>query len=211
MPDIRKIRLLVVDDHPTVRDGILASVRTQPDMEVVGEATCGQEAITLFSETRPDITLMDLRLPDMTGNEAIEQIRAMFPNARVIVLTTYQGDVQAIRAFKAGAMAYLLKSSLRKDLLSTIRSVQDGRKVIPPEIAGIMASHMVDDELSTRELQILRHVADGLSNKLIADHLSLSPDTVKSHLANAMAKLNANDRTHAVTIAVKRGYFDLDA
>lgn len=211
IPVERKTRILVVDDHPMVRDGILATIRAQSDMEVVGEATSGQEAISLFSQERPDITLMDLRLPDMSGNDAIAQIRSTFPNARVIVLTTYQGDVQAIKAFKAGAMAYLLKSSLRKDLLNTIRSVLDGRKVIPPEIAAAMASHVADDELSARELQILRHVADGLSNKLIADRLSLSPDTVKSHLANAMAKLNANDRTHAVTIAVKRGYFDLDA
>lgn len=211
IPVGRKTRVLVVDDHPMVRDGILATVRAQSDMEVVGEATSGQEAISLFSQTRPDITLMDLRLPDMSGNDAIAQIRSTSPNARIIVLTTYQGDVQAIKAFKAGAMAYLLKSSLRKDLLNTIRSVLDGRKVIPPEIAAAMASHVADDELSARELQILRHVADGLSNKLIADRLSLSPDTVKSHLANAMAKLNANDRTHAVTIAVKRGYFDLDA
>jgi DNA-binding NarL/FixJ family response regulator len=211
IPDIRKTRVLIVDDHPMVRDGIVASIRAQSDMEVVGEATCGQEAISLFSQTQPDVTLMDLRLPDMSGNEAIAQIRSTYPNARIIVLTTYQGDVQAIKAFKAGAMAYLLKSSLRKELLNTIRSVLNGRKVIPPEIAAAMASHVADDELSARELQILRHVADGLSNKLIADRLALSPDTVKSHLANAMAKLNANDRTHAVTIAVKRGYFDLDA
>ncbi|WP_313901047.1 response regulator transcription factor [Occallatibacter riparius] len=210
IPEGRKTRVLIVDDHPVLRDGILASIRAQSDMEVVGEATCGQEAISLFSQKRPDITLMDLRLPDMSGNDAIVQIRSTFPNARIIVLTTYQGDVQAIKAFKAGAMAYLLKSSLRKDLLNTIRSVLEGRKVIPPEIAAAMASHVADDELSARELQILRHVADGLSNKLIADRLSLSPDTVKSHLANVMAKLNANDRTHAVTIAVKRGYFDLD-
>jgi len=211
MGEIQKTRLLIVDDHPMVRAGILASVKGQPDMEVVGEATCGQEAITLFSESRPDVTLMDLRLPDISGNEAIEQIRSAFPKARIIVLTTYQGDVQAIKAFKAGAQAYLLKSSLRRELLSTIRAVHDGKKVIPPEIASAMASHIADDELSSRELQILRHVADGLSNKRIADRLTLSPDTVKSHLANAMAKLNANDRTHAVTIAVKRGYFDLDA
>lgn len=210
MAEMRKTRVLVVDDHPMVRDGIVALVKAQPDMEIVGEATRGQEAVELFSEARPDVTLMDLRLPDISGNEAIEQIRAKFPNARIIVLTTYRGDVQAIRAFKAGARAYLLKSSLRKDLLSTIRAVHDGRKVIPPEVAEAMASHISDDELSSRELQILRHVADGLSNKLIADRLALSPDTVKSHLANAMAKLNANDRTHAVTIAVKRGYFDLD-
>jgi DNA-binding NarL/FixJ family response regulator len=207
----RKIRVLVVDDHPMVRDGVVSSVRSQPDMEIVGEATSGQEAVVHFTGSRPDVTLMDLRLPDVSGNEAIEQIRAKFPNARFIVLTTYQGDVQAVRAFKAGAMAYLLKSSLRKELLSTIRAVHAGKKVIPPDIAAAMASHVADDELSMRELQILRHVAEGLSNKLIADHLSLSPDTVKSHLANAMSKLNANDRTHAVTIAVKRGYFDLDA
>jgi DNA-binding NarL/FixJ family response regulator len=207
----RKIRVLVVDDHPMVRDGVVGSVRSQPDMEIVGEATSGHEAVVHFTHSRPDVTLMDLRLPDVSGNEAIQQIRATFPNARIIVLTTYQGDVQAVRAFKAGAMAYLLKSSLRKELLNTIRAVHAGKKVIPPDIAAAMASHVADDELSMRELQILRHVADGLSNKLIADHLSLSPDTVKSHLANAMAKLNANDRTHAVTIAIKRGYFDLDA
>ncbi len=207
---VQKIRILVVDDHQMVRDGVLASVKGQPDMEIVGEATCGQEAVTQFFQTRPDVTLMDLRLPDMSGHEAITQIRETFPNARIIVLTTYQGDVQAVKAFKAGAMAYLLKSSLRKDLLTTIRAVQAGRKVIPPDIAVAMASYVADDELSARELQILRHVAEGLSNKLIADRLSLSPDTVKSHLANTMAKLNANDRTHAVTIAIKRGYFDLD-
>jgi len=209
--EVRKIRVLVVDDHPLVRAGVLASVKHQEDMEIVGEATCGQEALSLFPQTRPDVTLMDLRLPDMSGNEVITKIRATFPSARFIVLTTYQGDVQAVRAFKAGAMAYLLKSSLRKDLLSTIRTVHAGKKVIPPDIAAAMASHVADDDLSARELQILTHVAEGLSNKLIADRLSISPDTVKSHLASAMAKLNANDRTHAVTIAVKRGYFDLDA
>jgi DNA-binding NarL/FixJ family response regulator len=209
--NVHKIRVLVVDDHPMVRDGVVASVRSQHDMEIVGEATCGQEAVASFSETHPDITLMDLRLPDMSGNEAIAQIRETSPTARIIVLTTYQGDVQAVRAFKAGAMGYLLKSSLRKELLNTIRAVHSGKKVILPDIAAAMASHVADDELSVRELQILRNVAEGLSNKLIADRLALSPDTVKSHLANAMAKLNANDRTHAVTIAIKRGYFDLDA
>jgi len=208
---VEKIRVLVVDDHPIVRDGVLASLKSQPDIEIAGEATCGQEALACFSQIRPDVTLMDLRLPDMSGTEAIAQIRTTFPNARFIVLTTYRGDVQAARAFKAGAMAYLLKSSLRRDLLNTIRAVHAGRKVIPPEVAASMASHAIDDELSTRELQILRLVAEGLPNKLIADRLALSPDTVKSHLANAMAKLNANDRTHAVTIAVKRGYFDLEA
>lgn len=209
--ETRKIRVMVVDDHPMVRDGVLASVKAQDDMEVVGEATCGEEALERFRQVRPDITLMDLRLPGMSGNEAIIQIRELFPNARIIVLTTYQGDIQAVRAFKAGAMGYLLKSSLRKDLLNTIRTVYAGKKVIPPDVAAAMASHVADDDLSARELQILRYVAEGLSNKLIADRLALSPDTVKSHLASTMAKLNANDRTHAVTIAIKRGYFDLDA
>jgi DNA-binding NarL/FixJ family response regulator len=207
----QKIRVLVVDDHPMVRDGVLSSVKSQLDMDVVGEATCGKEAVAHYSQVRPDITLMDLRLPDMSGTDAIKEIRASSPSARFIVLTTYQGDVQAVRAFKAGAMAYLLKSSLRKDLLNTIRAVHAGKKVIPSDIASVMASHMDEDELSSRELQVIRHVAEGLSNKLIADRLCLSPDTVKSHLANTMAKLNANDRTHAVTIAIKRGYFDLDA
>lgn len=179
-------------------------------MEIVGEAASAGEAVTKFPQIRPDVTLMDLRLPDMSGVEAIEQIHRDFPNARIVVLTTYQGDVQALRAFRAGAMGYLLKSSLRRDLLTTIRTVHTGRKVIPPDIATAMALHVTNDELSSRELEILRHVASGLPNKLIADRLSLSPDTVKSHIAKIMAKLDANDRTHAVTIAVKRGYFDLE-
>lgn len=202
--------MLVVDDHPMVRDGVSASVASQPDMEIVGEAASAEEALTHFRNLRPDVTLMDLRLPDMSGVDAIEQIHRNFPGVRIIVLTTYQGDVQALRAFRAGAMGYLLKSSLRRDLLTTIRAVHVGQKVIPPDIAIAMALHVTNDELSNRELEVLRHVAGGLPNKLIADRLSLSPDTVKSHIANIMAKLGANDRTHAVTIAVKRGYFDLE-
>ena len=208
---VRKIRVLIVDDHPMVRYGVSASVNSQPDMEIVGEAASAEEALADFSEKRPDITLMDLKLPEMSGVDAIAQINRSFPGTRVIVLTTYQGDVQAVRAFRAGAMGYLLKSSLRRELLTTIRSVHEGKKVIPPDIATTMAMHVTSDELSNRELEILRHVAAGLPNKLIADRLSLSPDTVKSHIANILAKLGANDRTHAVTLAVKRGYFDLDA
>ena len=207
----RRIRVLVVDDHPMVRYGVSASVGSQPDMEIVGEAASAEEALANFSKINPDITLMDLKLPDMSGVDAIACIHRTHPAARIIVLTTYQGDVQALRAFRAGARGYLLKSSLRRELLTTIRSVHAGLKVIPPDIATAMALHVTNDELSNRELEILRHVAAGLPNKRIAERLSLSPDTVKSHVANILEKLSANDRTHAVTIAVKRGYFDLEA
>jgi two-component system, NarL family, response regulator len=207
----RPIRVLVVDDHPIVRDGVSASIRGQADMELCGEAETAEGAVSLFAKLRPDITLMDLRLHDSSGIDAVAEIRRGFPTARIIVLTTYQGDVQALRALRAGAMGYLLKSSLRRDLISTIRAVHSGLKVIPPDIATAMAVHVTNDELSTRELEILRHVAIGLSNKLIASRLSLSPDTVKSHVANILVKLGANDRTHAVTIAVRRGYFDLES
>ncbi|ACO32302.1 MULTISPECIES: response regulator transcription factor [Acidobacterium] len=207
----RRIRVLIVDDHPMVRDGVSASIRGQSDMELCGEAETAEAAIELFKELKPDITLMDLRLPGASGVEAIAQIRSHFPAARIIVLTTYQGDVQALRALRAGASGYLLKTSMRRDLLDTIRSVHSGRKVIPPEIATAMAIYVSNDELSKRELEILRQVAAGLPNKLIAERLSISPDTVKSHIANILSKLGANDRTHAVTLAVRRGYFDLDA
>jgi DNA-binding NarL/FixJ family response regulator len=180
-------------------------------MELGGEAESAEDAVALFGKLRPDITLMDLRLPDFSGIEAITKIRRDYPAARIIVLTTYKGDIQALRALRAGAMGYLLKSSLRRDLLSTIRAVHSGLKVIPPDIATAMALHVTNDELSGRELEILRCVATGLSNKLIADRLKISSDTVKSHIANILAKLNANDRTHAVTIAVRRGYFDLES
>jgi DNA-binding NarL/FixJ family response regulator len=207
----QKIRVLVVDDHPMVREGVSASVRSQLDMELVGEASSGEEALVLISGLRPDVTLIDLRLPDMTGIEVMTRIGRDLQSQRFIVLTTYQGDIQAVRAFRAGAMGYMLKSSLRKDLLSTVRAVHAGRKVVPPDVATAVAMHVANDELSDRELQILQHVAEGLPNKIIADRLSLSPDTVKSHLAHIMDKLDANDRTHAVTIAIKRGYFDLNS
>jgi DNA-binding NarL/FixJ family response regulator len=207
----RKLRVMIVDDHPMVRDGVASSIRGQADMEIVGEADSAQQAIDIFPKLRPDVTLMDLRLPDFSGIDAIKEIRRAFPAARIIVLTTYEGDVQASRAFRAGAAGYLLKSSLRRDLVSTIRAVHAGQKVIPEVIATAMALHVVNDELSSRELEVLRCVASGLPNKLIADSLSVSPDTVKSHIANILGKLGANDRTHAVAIAVKRGYFDLDS
>lgn len=194
-----------------IRDGVSASVRNQSDMELCGEAESSQQAVELFAKLRPDITLMDLRLADSSGIDAIGRIRTEFPAARIIVLTTYKGDVQALRALRAGAMGYLLKSSMRRDLISTIRSVHSGLKVIPSDIATALALHVTNDELSSRELEILRHVAAGLPNKIIAERLSLSPDTVKSHIANVLAKLGANDRTHAVTLAVKRGYFDLES
>ena len=206
----RPIRVLVVDDHPLVREGVSASIRNQPDMELCGEAESAEEAVVAFRKLRPDITLMDLRMGVASGIAAISKIREDFPAARIVVLTTYKGDVQALRALKAGASGYLLKSSLRRDLLSTIRAVHSGRKVIPPDVATAMALHAADDELSDRELEILRQVAAGLPNKLIADRLRISPDTVKSHMKNILSKLGANDRTHAVTLAVKRGYFDLD-
>jgi DNA-binding NarL/FixJ family response regulator len=204
------IRVLVVDDHPIVRDGIAATVRSQKDMDLCGEAEGAEQAISMFSALRPDVVLMDLRLPDGSGIEAITRIRKQFSAARIIILTTYQGEVQAVRAIRAGAMGYVLKSSLRRDLVKTIRAVHLGQRVIPPDIASAMALHVANDELSERELEILRHVAAGLSNKVIADRLLISADTVKSHVANVMAKLAANDRTHAVTIALKQGYFDLD-
>lgn len=207
---LRRIRVLIADDHPMVREGVSVSIRNQPDMELCGEAESAEEAVTAFRKLRPDITLMDLRMGESSGIGAIAQIREDFPAARVIVLTTYKGDVQALRAIKAGASGYLLKSSLRRDLVSTIRAVHGGLRVIPPDVATAVALHAADDELSERELEILRQVANGLPNKLIADRLKISPDTVKSHLKNIFSKLGANDRAHAVTIAVRRGYFDLE-
>ena len=203
------IRILTVDDHPMLREGIAATIRRQPDMLLVAEAKDGKEAVELFRAQRPDITLMDLQMPAMSGIEAIAAIREEFPDARIIVLTTYSGDVQATRAFKAGASGYLLKNMLRKELIETIRSVHGGRKRIPPEIAMEIAEHHVDDALSEREIEVLREVAAGNSNKLIADHLKISEETVKSHMKIILAKLAANDRTHAVTIAVKRGFMEI--
>ena len=200
--------VLTVDDHPLLREGIAAVIAGEEDIELVAEATSGPEAIERFRTHRPDVTLMDLQMPGMNGIDAITAIRGEFPNARFIVLTTYQGDVQALRALKAGAAGYLLKSMLRKELLDTIRTVHAGRRRIPPEIAAELADHVTDDALSDREVEILRRVATGNSNKIIASQLNVSEATVKGHMKSILAKLGANDRTHAVTIAMKRGFID---
>ena len=203
-----EIRVLVVDDHPLMREGIVAVIQAEADIAVVGEASDGQQAIEAFRRLRPDVTLMDVQMPAMNGIDVIKAIRVEFPNARFIVLTTYQGDVQALRALKAGAGGYLLKSMIWKDLPESIRAVHSGRRKIPPEVAAALAEHVADDMLSERELQVLRRVAVGTSNKVIAAELSLSEATIKAHMKSILAKLGANDRTHAVTIAVKRGFLE---
>ena len=205
----QRIRVLMVHDHPLLREGIAAVIGRQPDMLLVGEATNGREAVQRFREHRPDVTLMDLQMPEMGGIDAIAAIRAEFSRARIVVLTTYRGDVQALGAFRAGASGYLLKSMLRKELVETIRAVHAGRRRIPPEIAAELAEHVTDDALTTREVEILKYVAAGSANKAIASQLGISEDTVKAHMKSVLAKLDANDRTHAVTIALKRGIIEL--
>ena len=207
--DTRAIRVLTVDDHQLLREGIAAVLEGQPDMVLVGQASNGREAIEGFRQHRPDVTLMDLRMPDMSGIEAITAIRAEFPNARIIVLTTYAGDVQAAGALKAGASGYLLKNLVRKELLETIRAVHAGKRRVPPEIATEIAEHIADDALTEREIDVLRRVAAGKSNKVIAAELDISEGTVKTHMKSILPKLDASDRTHAVMIALKRGIFDV--
>lgn len=204
------IRVMVVDDHPLLREGIAAVLERQDDMRLVAEATDGQEAIEAFRHARPDVTLMDLQMPHMGGIEAIAAIRGEFPQARIVVLTTYHGDVQALRAFKAGASGYLLKNLLRKELIETIKIIHQGGRRIPPEIATEIAEHATADALSEREIEVLRWVARGNANKRVASLLGISEDTVKAHMKSILAKLRANDRTHAVTIALKRGIIDVD-
>jgi DNA-binding NarL/FixJ family response regulator len=203
-----KITVLTVDDHPLLRSGIAAVIQGEQDIVLVGEATNGQEAIEAFRVHRPDVTLMDLQMPVMNGIDAILAIRAEFPAARFVVLTTYDGDVQALRALKAGATGYLLKSMLREELIDTIRTIHAGRRRIPSEIAAGIVEHVADDVLTGREIEVLRRVAAGTSNKVIASQLAVSDATVKSHMKSILSKLGANDRTHAVTIAMKRGFFD---
>ena len=203
------IRVLAVDDHPLLREGIAALIGSEDDMELIGEAANGREALNLFRKYQPDVTLMDLQMPEMNGIDAIGAIRGEFPDARIIVLTTHPGDVQVSRALKAGARGYLLKGMLRKELLETIRAVHAGQKRLSGEAAAEIAEHLADNSLTPREIDVLRLVGAGNANKEIGARLSLTEVTVKSHVKNILAKLGANDRTHAVTIALKRGIIDL--
>ncbi len=203
------IRVLSVDDHALLREGIAALVGNQGDMELVAEACNGREAVELFRTHRPDVTLMDLQMPEMGGIDALSAIRGEFPEARIIVLTTYTGDIQVMRAMKAGARAYLLKGLLRKELIETIRAVHAGQRRMAPEIAAEVAEHATDDTLTAREVEVLRLIAGGNANKEIAARLSITEDTVKGYVKNILAKLGAKDRTHAVTIGLKRGVIDL--
>jgi DNA-binding NarL/FixJ family response regulator len=207
--DPNRIRILAVDDHPLLREGIAALVASQPDMELIAEAADGREAIAQFRKHRPDVTLMDLQMPYLEGIDAMIAIRGEFPEARIVVLTTYTGDVQVLRALKAGARAYLLKGLLRRELLETIRAVHAGQKRIAPEVAAQLADYAAEDVLTSREIDVLRLIAAGNANKQIAARLSITEETVKGHVKNILSKLRANDRTHAVTIGLKRGIIKL--
>jgi DNA-binding NarL/FixJ family response regulator len=203
------IRVLAVDDHPLLREGVAALIGNQTDMELIAEASNGREALEQFRRHRPDITLMDLQMPEMSGIDAMSAIRGEFPDARIIVLTTHAGDALVSRALKAGARAYLLKGLLRKELLDTIRAVHLGQKRVSPEVAVEIAEHASDDALTPREIDVLRLIAKGSANKIIAAELSLTEETVKSHIRNILSKLGANDRTHAVAIGLQRGIIQL--
>lgn len=202
------MNVLIVDDHPLLRAGIAAVIGGEPDMTLVGEASNGREAVERFRELRPDVTVMDLQMPELDGVAATSAILEECPDARVIMLSTYRGDAQAYRALKAGACGYMLKSTVRTDLLTALRTVHAGRRHIPPEIAAELAEHLIETALSARELEVLKRVAAGNSNRAVASLMCLSEDTVKSHMKNISSKLGANDRTHAVMIAVKRGIID---
>jgi len=207
--DDSRIQILTVDDHPIVREGIAGLVGLQPDMVIVGEASNGRDAIKLFRTHHPDITLMDLQMPEMNGIDALIAIRNESPEARVIVLTTYAGDAQILRALKAGAQAYLLKNTLHKELLETIRAVHGGRKTLSPEASYELAEHATDEPLTPAEISVLRLIAAGNANKQIADQLSITEETVKSRVKCILSKLGANDRTHAAMIGLKRGIIEL--
>ena len=203
------IRVLVVDDHALLRQGVRAVLQDEADVEVVAEASNGHEAVAAFEKHRPDITLMDLQMPEMSGIDAIAEIRSRFPSARIIALTTYKGDVSALRALRAGAVGYLLKSQVLTDLTQAIRVVHAGGRRIPPEIAAELSAHLGETALSEREIQVLRLVAQGNSNKRVAVELGVTEETIKAHMSSIIGKLDANDRTHAVTIALRRGILEL--
>jgi two-component system, NarL family, response regulator len=207
--DTSRIRILVVDDHPVVREGIAGLIGVQPDMTLVGEAANGREAIQQFRTHRPDVTLMDLQMPDMNGLDALLAIRTEFPEARVIMLTTYEGDAHILRALKAGAQGYLLKNTLHAELLRTIRAVHTGKRSLSSEVSFQVAQHVSDQALTPAEIAVLRLVADGNANKEIADQLRVTEDTVKGRVKSILAKLGANDRTHAAIIGLKRGIIEL--
>lgn len=202
----KQIKILTVDDHPLLRQGISAVIQGEKDMLIVGEASNGREAIQRFRSQRPDVTLMDLQMPDLNGIDAILTIRREYPQARIIVLTTYEGDALARRALKAGVLGYILKDMIRTELLEAIRSVYAGNRYIPQKIASELAEHYAQDDLSEREIEVLREVAHGTPNKIIASHLSITEATVKAHMQNILLKLGASDRTHAVSIATARGF-----
>ena len=203
------IRILAVDDHPLLREGIAALVNSEPDMTLIAQAANGREALEQFRKHRPDVTLMDLQMPEMNGVNAMIAIRDEFPQARIVVLTTYNGDTEVLRALRAGARGYLLKNLLRRELLETIRAVHAGEKRISPEVAAQIADHAADDDLTSREVEVLQLIASGNANKAVAAQLSISEETVKQHVKNILSKLAANDRTHAVTIGLKRGIIAL--
>ncbi len=203
-----QIRILVADDHPLMRSGIAAEINAEPDMSVVASAGDGEEALSLFRLHRPDIALIDLRMPRMNGLDLISAIRTDFPAARIIILTTASGDVHAIRAFRLGASGYLLKHMLRGDLITTIREIHAGKRRVPNEVAQLLAQHAMEEQMTPREIDVLSKVALGRSNKIIGHELSISEHTVKAHLKAILSKLGASDRTHAVTIATRRGFLD---
>jgi DNA-binding NarL/FixJ family response regulator len=202
------IRVLAVDDHTIFREGIVSLLADQSDFTLVAEASNGREAIQQFRSHRPDVTLMDLQMPEMNGLEALIAIRGDFPEAQIVVLTTYTGDVQVLRALKAGARGYLLKNLLHKELLDTIRAVHSGKKTLSPEVSYQLAEHATDDPLTPAEISVLRLIADGNANKQIADRLSITEETVKGRIKNILSKLNANDRTHAAMIGLRRGIIE---
>lgn len=203
------IRVMIADDHPLLIAGVASVLENQPDMDLVCEASDGREAVMQFQVTLPDVVLMDVQMPQMDGIEATRRIRAACPDARVIILTTYHGDIPALSAFSAGAQGYLLKSMLRTELVAAIRQVCAGRRWIPPQVAHVMAEHVGGESLTRRELQVLHRIAEGCTNKIIAQQLGITADTVKAHVKSILAKLRANDRTHAVTIALRRGFMQL--